>query len=150
VTTANGLAINGGTLNLTNAGNMTAGTFMLIDYNGTLGGSVNNITLGSTPSDFTYSLIHNTSNTSIDLVVGIPGDHNSDGSVDAADYVVWRKNIGTQEAYDAWRSNLGRTSSGSGTSTGVPEPATWFLFSLGVPLFARLGLLGRRITCRSK
>jgi fibronectin-binding autotransporter adhesin len=139
VTTAGGLTIGGATLNLSDVGTMTTGTYMLIDYNGTLGGSVNNITLGSTPSDFTYNLVHNTSNTSIDLVVGIPGDHNSDSSVDAADYVVWRTSIGTQEAYDAWRSNFGRTASGSGMSTGVPEPATGLLLSMGiVALYSRL------------
>jgi fibronectin-binding autotransporter adhesin len=136
VTTPGGLLINGGTLNLTSGGAMTAGTYMLIDYNGTLGGSFGNITLGNTPSGFTYNLVNNTSNTSIDLVVGIPGDHNADGSVDAADYVVWRKSIGTQQAYDAWRSNFGRTSSGSGMGTGVPEPAAWILLTIG--LFALL------------
>jgi fibronectin-binding autotransporter adhesin len=139
VTTAGGLAINGGTLNLTSGGTMTAGTYMLIDYSNALVGSLGDMALGSTPSGFTYNLVHNTSNTSIDLVVGIPGDHNNDGTVDAADYVVWRKNIGTQQAYDAWRSNFGRTASGSGMSTGVPEPATGLLLSMGiVALFSRL------------
>ena len=54
-----------------------------------------------------------------------PGDFNADGSVDAADYVVWRKSDGDPGSYDLWRTNFGRTA-GSGTvaSTGsaVPEP----------------------------
>ncbi len=57
----------------------------------------------------------------------LPGDFNGDGSVDAADYVVWRKNNGTQEGYDSWRTNFGRTSgSGSGAlaDVAVPEPAS--------------------------
>ena len=32
---------------------------------------------------------------------GIPGDFNDDGTVDAADYVVWRKNDGTQAGYNS-------------------------------------------------
>ncbi len=38
------------------------------------------------------------------------GDYNGDGSVDAADYVVWRKqfgNIQTSAYYNVWRSNFG-------------------------------------------
>ncbi len=31
-------------------------------------------------------------------VVGVPGDFNNDGKVDAGDYVTWRKNNGTNNA----------------------------------------------------
>jgi hypothetical protein len=67
----------------------------------------------------------------------VPGDLNDDGTVDAADYVVWRKTDGTQTGYDAWRSRFGSSQGqGSGSagyalgasakalSTEVPEPAT--------------------------
>jgi hypothetical protein len=59
----------------------------------------------------------------------LPGDFNKDGSVDAADYVVWRKNpegLYDQTDYDDWRANYGKpddAASASGTSA-VPEPAT--------------------------
>jgi hypothetical protein len=55
---------------------------------------------------------------------GLPGDYNNDGAVNAADYVVWRKNIGTQDGYNLWRTNFGRTS-GSGSLAGgaIPEPS---------------------------
>jgi hypothetical protein len=60
----------------------------------------------------------------------VPGDFNGDGSVDAADYVVWRKTGGSPAGYDLWRSNFGQTG-GSGTSVGtnaaIPEPETWVL-----------------------
>jgi hypothetical protein len=75
----------------------------------------------------------------------VPGDYNANGAVDAADYVVWRKRLGTsfqlsnevagvtpgmvtQEDYAQWRARFGRTSgSGAGTSIGVlvPEPSTF-------------------------
>jgi hypothetical protein len=61
-----------------------------------------------------------------------PGDFNQDGTVDAADYVVWRKTDGTQTGYDAWRANFGTSLlAGSGSAIpsakslpAVPEPST--------------------------
>ena len=43
------------------------------------------------------------------------GDFNNNGTVDAADYVVWRKTDGTQPGYDQWRANFG-TSLGVGSA----------------------------------
>lgn len=140
VTTPGGLTINPNTLNLTNAGNMTAGTYTLIDYSGTTNGSVSNISLGSTPAGFSYTLVNNVANTSVDLIVTIPGDYNFDGAVDAADYVVWRKtDINGQQGYETWRANFGATSgAGSGAALGlppypaVPEPVAWIMSLMGV------------------
>jgi hypothetical protein len=80
--------------------------------------------------------------------VGIPGDYNEDGKVDAADYVVWRKgNINGQQGYNDWRTNFGRTS-GSGSSIGssaaVPEPGTVALL-----LLAAIAAVGSRCGRRS-
>jgi hypothetical protein len=62
---------------------------------------------------------------------GIPGDYNHDGRVDAADYLVWRKNDGTQAGYDVWRSNFGATGGGGSLSKEItPEPASAVLFIL--------------------
>jgi hypothetical protein len=62
----------------------------------------------------------------------LAGDFNGNGVVDAADYVVWREGLGTiytQNDYNIWRANFGR-SAGIGTSLDssqfsitVPEPA---------------------------
>jgi hypothetical protein len=53
------------------------------------------------------------------------GDYNADGIVDAADYVVWRKNVGTQTGYQAWRAHFGVGSGGNSIVSGhVPEPST--------------------------
>jgi hypothetical protein len=61
---------------------------------------------------------------------GLDGDFNNDGSVDAADYVVWRKGLGgdfTQDDYNVWRANFGRTAGGAaagltgGGTSSVPE-----------------------------
>jgi PEP-CTERM motif len=74
-------------------------------------------------------------------VTAIPGDHNNDGRVDAADYVVWRKNnIDGQQGYNDWRANFGRTA-GSGSAldgaAAVPEPA-----SMALVLLALVGVCG--------
>ena len=93
---------------------------------------------------------------------GVPGDYNNNGVVDAADYVVWRKNLGTnfqltnevsgvtpgtvtQEDYNAWRTRFGNTS-GAGSSvsvSAVPEPSTLtsILIAVGSCCAAYLGRL---------
>jgi hypothetical protein len=69
------------------------------------------------------------------------GDYNQSGIIDAADYVVWRKGLGTtytQMDYDTWRANFGKTA-GSGAalpsaeplSATIPEVSTAVLFALG-------------------
>jgi hypothetical protein len=76
------------------------------------------------------------------------GDFNGDGYVDAADYVVWRKGLGTAYSlnqYNIWRDHYGlaivtgATGSGSfAVNTPIPEPATITLFLLGgVPMLLR-------------
>ena len=84
--------------------------------------------------------------------VGLPGDYNGNGSVDAADYVLWRKggplqNEGAstgvidQADYDFWRSQFGKTSSGSAlVAAAVPEPATLLLAAGSLTMLA----VGRR------
>ena len=58
----------------------------------------------------------------------VPGDFNTDGTVDAADYVFWRDRLGnpfTQEDYNVWRANFDAVSAGAGSgavNTSVPEP----------------------------
>jgi hypothetical protein len=79
----------------------------------------------------------------------VPGDFNSDGAVDAADYVVWRKGVGiapTQENYNLWRANFGRTSDGPASNATVPEPAAAWLLVLGAALGCwRCRQLGERV-----
>ena len=77
--------------------------------------------------------------------VGLDGDYNGDGRVDAADYVVWRKTDGTPAGFNLWRANFGNMlGSGAGAvgSSQVPEPSMFVL-----ALILTCGLLGTR--CRS-
>lgn len=60
------------------------------------------------------------------------GDYNLDGSVDAADYTVWRDGDSPydgQEGYDIWAANFGATAAAD--STAVPEPTAVGLLLLG-------------------
>jgi T5SS/PEP-CTERM-associated repeat protein len=74
---------------------------------------------------------------------GLPGDFNHDGTVDAADYVVWRKGLGTvptQENYNIWRNNFGRTAGSGASAAGsgsaaAPEPATFILLTLAAGIW---------------
>ena len=82
-------------------------------------------------------------------VVGVPGDFNNNGTVDAADYALWRKNGPLQNEVDApgtvnaqdytdWRARFGNPP-GSGSSlamAAVPEPAALVLFMFIAPLIA--------------
>jgi hypothetical protein len=64
----------------------------------------------------------------------INGDYNGDGKIDAADYVVWRKNpaaFGGQAGYTAWRTNFGNPPGAVAILAAVPEPGTCFLVVLG-------------------
>jgi hypothetical protein len=69
-------------------------------------------------------------------------DYNGDGTIDAGDYVAWRKlpgNFGGDPAgYDAWRMTFGEASpgAGGGGSGGVPEPASMMLAFLGLAAVA--------------
>ena len=73
---------------------------------------------------------------------GAPGDYNNDGVVDAADYVVWRKNDGSPAGYNEWRAHFGTTSntgsvvmsSAESSPPAVPEPASGLILSFGIAI----------------
>jgi hypothetical protein len=79
--------------------------------------------------------------TQISSFTSLPGDFNGDGIVDAADYTVWRDNLGAadestisfngdgiggidQNDYEVWKTKFGTTASGGLAHAIVPEPAT--------------------------
>ncbi len=85
-----------------------------------------------------------------------PGDFNDDGKVDAADYVMWRRTVGSTVSrgyfadgdgdgtigdgdYNVWRAKFGTTyAAGSGASvlsTAVPEPTTIVLLLVSLVAF---------------
>ena len=107
-------------------------------------------TYGSSLSDAVNKLDMYFSGTGI-LTVGPPilaGDYNSNGIVDAADYVTWRENVGQPSQtlpndttgviigdaqYNLWRSNFGNT---------VPVPGSGLVHSVAAQFPNR-----RRLVC---
>jgi hypothetical protein len=74
-------------------------------------------------------------------IAELAGDFNQDGSVDAADYVVWRKTDGSQDGYGTWRTHFGKTVGGGSAESGaVPESETalLLLFAVAVMMIRRL------------
>ncbi len=98
-----------------------------------------------------------------ELSFPLPGDYNQNGTVDAADYIVWRKSEGQTGAglaadgdgngvindddYGVWRAHFGQTP-GSGANVGlpgnaaVPEPASFLL--------AVIALAAARVICSGR
>ncbi len=74
------------------------------------------------------------------------GDYNENGRVDAADYVVWRNNLGSETSlanddtagvgpddYDRWRAHFGETNLGvvgSASAAATPEPTSAVLSAI--------------------
>jgi hypothetical protein len=74
------------------------------------------------------------------VAAGLDGDYNGDDAVNAADYVLWRKNpaaFGNASGYDTWRQNFGSSLPGAGGGA-VPEPTSiTFLVLAGLCALAR-------------
>jgi autotransporter-associated beta strand protein len=106
-------------------------------------GTFANLLLPALSAGKTWQLLYGANDVRLTVaaIVGITGDYNQNGIVDAGDYVVWRKSLGSttklaadgnhngvidQADYDIWRQRLGSTSGGlgSGSNAVVPEPNT--------------------------
>lgn len=115
---------------------VTAGGGLTVDLDGLL--------LPTLAADLDWQLLMDTTTLSLAVVEAtLAGDFNADGTVDAADYTVWRQNLGAsagtlqgdstgrrigQAQFALWRANYGATSaSESSTAATVPEPAAWLL-----------------------
>jgi hypothetical protein len=135
--------IAGGALKLldsyTQAPNTISAPFVVLEALGGIDGDLTTL-VDSQLGDglFLESIDYDTDPTRIFVQIKsvLVGDYNDDGSVDAADYVVWRKSDGTPQGYNEWRANFGRavaTASASATAT-VPEPATMAMVLLTLML----------------
>jgi PEP-CTERM motif len=135
-------------------------------------GPIDSKTFTSVPTDGVMSRHYNPANGQTSLGTNMPtnyagatgsvnlpppatssGDYNDNGVVDAADYVVWRKNNntavtlpndstpGTTPAdYDVWRAHYGQTAgpgSGANANTAVPEPSTAVMLFTGILAICR-------------
>jgi hypothetical protein len=131
--------------------------FNLLDF-ASASGSFNAFNLPSLTPGLAWntSKLLTTGELSVMVSAGLPGDYNSNGVVDAADYVFWRDRLGqnvalpntdpndtnnmvTQAEYAFWRSRFGATSGSGAASQAAPEPGTWALAMLAGCLLAAAG-----------
>jgi len=144
-----------GTLTLSLLGGFTPGAgqaFDILDW-GTTAGLFSSINLPALASGLNWntSQLYTTGVISV-VPLGVPGDYNNNGVVDAADTVLWRKYVNTTTVlpndpnggtigaaqFNTWRANFGSTYPGSGSGmsgidaagTAVPEPASAALFAV--------------------
>ena len=73
-------------------------SFELITAGNGIGGTFDNVSLPNLSGGLEFGLIYGASSVMMQVMientVGLPGDYNRDGAVDAADYVVWRNSLG--------------------------------------------------------
>ena len=136
----------GGTLELTfapgvNIATQSGRTIDLFDWTGVTPTGAFNV---SSPYTWDVAKLYTTSEVTLAAAPTLPGDFNHDGTVDAADYVVWRKNPGgiyTQNDFNIWRAHFGQTTgavlgaTGSASAPATPEPS-----SLALLLFAAVAM----------
>jgi len=127
-------------------------SFNILDW-GTLSGTFSSLTLPTIPGlTWNTSQLYTTGVLSI-AAGGLAGDYNQNGTVDAADYTVWRNSsgqLGTGLAADGdgngqidvgdfavWKQHYGETA-GSGSNSlahsTVPEPAAIVMLLMGILL----------------
>ena len=143
-----------GTLSVVLANSFTpsAGNdFNIIDGN-SISGTFSTIQVPALAAGLTWNTSHLYTTGVLSVVsAGLPGDYNYNGTVDAADYTIWRDHLGQSfplsnenpaaatpgvvdaEDYAFWKSHFGESlGSGSGATANatVPEPATLVLLML--------------------
>ncbi|MEX2093689.1 MAG: PEP-CTERM sorting domain-containing protein [Pirellulales bacterium] len=112
----------------------------------------NGLVLGGTAANSFNLLVGSTNLILQAITAGQPGDYNQNGIVDAADYTVWRDNLGGlaslpndntagvgPDDYQRWKTHFGESAgSGAGASSraAVPEPATLALFVTAIVAIA--------------
>lgn len=90
---------------------------------------------------------------SLDASPILPGDFNDDGTVDAADYTVWRDGLDatyTLDHYTEWVTHFGQSSGGNaaiGAASAVPEPTTHALIMASLAIVALNSLRAGRTRC---
>jgi glycosyl hydrolase family 44 len=96
------------------------------------------------------------------VLTTLPGDYNADGTVNPADYTLWRKKLGSgtslpngddtpgvgPDDYARWRAHFGQSAAGAGLGAGgasrVPEASTVFLLLSGAQAALGSAIGGRR------
>ena len=132
-----------GTLQLTLTGGFApalGNSFDILDWS-TLSGTFTAIQLPALSGGLSWNTSQLYTTGVLQVIAGLSGDFNHDNIVNAADYITWRKGLGTtytQNDYTAWRANFGRSTASASTLTTsvIPEPTTLALLLAALSLAA--------------
>jgi len=165
--TASGTIALGGTLEISLEGGydqLIGQPLQLISAGGGITGEFDSIQTPLVPNDIEIGFLYSSTGVSMEVkavnnTIELPGDYNNDGSVDAADYSVWRNNLGSlnslpnddtpgvdQEDYARWKTHFGEirlfgAGSTAFNSPATPEPSAALLL---ISAFATLVVIRRR------
>lgn len=94
-----------------------------------------------------FALMVDGNNLVLAASLGLDGDYNGDGLVNAADYVLWRDQMGDSNGYNTWRDNFGNANGAGIGAAAVPEPSALVLLALSASIWLgmrKLTAIGRR------
>ncbi|HMO87085.1 MAG TPA: hypothetical protein PKC18_19420, partial [Lacipirellulaceae bacterium] len=114
--------------------------FEIITATGGITGTFNCASFPPLGGNLGWRINYGSNSVTLSVAAGLPGDYNADGLVDAADYTVWRNNLGSPTAlpnddtagvgpddYDRWKQFYGTSAGSGGLAAGplqqVPEPS---------------------------
>jgi hypothetical protein len=115
-------------------------SFTLLTATQGLTGIFDQLVLPTLGSSMFWNVVYSTNDVRITATELVPGDYNRDAVVDGADYLVWRRTLGSTTAlaadgdgnnvvdsgdYDVWRAHYGQVAStggGKASAAPVPEP----------------------------
>jgi T5SS/PEP-CTERM-associated repeat protein len=127
-------------------------SFKIITALGGVSGELTLEDMPPLPNRLMWDLDIGANQVALNVVPAPPGDYNTDGIVDAGDYIVWRKAVGQSGSglaadgngdgvvdsadYNYWRANFGSvvgssSSSPIGVATSIPEPSTAAMLIFG-------------------
>ncbi|MEZ6097563.1 MAG: PEP-CTERM sorting domain-containing protein [Pirellulaceae bacterium] len=134
------------------AGLIQAGGFDAVEqFPGATGGTILNqfanedFSLAPLPEGLSWNVDYESNRVVLSVTgqaISLLGDYNKNGTVDAADYTIWKDNFGSTSSLDAdgngngtvdaadytvWKDNFGNTSGGGAGVSAVPEPASCVL-----------------------
>lgn len=129
-------------------------SFVIIEAAGSIDNSFVAITGDTLPNGLVFEVLYSSNAVTIEVAASfLPGDYNNDGLVDAADYTLWRDNVGApagtlvndvdggvigEAQYQTWVTNFGQSLLGE--TQAVPEPMNL----VGIAIVIGLSVRARR------
>lgn len=131
-------------------------TFEIITADGGVSGAFSSEQFPSFDPALTFHTFYGANSVTLAVTPALPGDYNADGTVNLADYTVWRDSLGAvgvglaadgdfsggvdASDYQTWKNNFGASLPVIPSTASVPEPAAWCLMLLSLLAIWRQGV----------